>query len=461
MSRRRAARRAARRDSAAAVPFAVRRIPAALLVALALLAPPAARAAVLEVPSQFPTIGAALSAASPFDVVRVAAGVYSLSTGETFPLEIATDGVQLLGDGMGLTILDAEGTAAVVRHDAAIGGRIAGFTITGGLATDGGGVHVTSGDVVIDGNLFTENGASGRGAGLLLEKAALPAIAPHVHHNVFWANFDSDAADEDDPHGVFLTLQVNGVVEHNLIARSDGNGLLANLGATPTIRHNIFLENGITTPVPRGRGICWLAGTPPRISHNLFFANVVAALLWPAGGGNMSGGFANQVSATDLIFGNLDGNPLLADADGGDYRLMAASPAIDAGDPTLAFDPDGTVADLGPFFFDQGNVGAPHGAGGEGSWAVSAAPNPFRAATTILFTLAPGESAVDAPVEVAIVDVRGRRVRRLAADARQGGTQQIRWDGRDESGASVAPGIYFARVAAAGLLRAAPIVRIR
>ena len=48
--------------------------------------------------------------------------------------------------------------------------------------------------------------------------------------------------------------------------------------------------------------------------------------------------------------GNLDGDPLFVDADNDDYRLTVLSPCIDAGDP-LVLDPDGTVVDMGAFYF--------------------------------------------------------------------------------------------------------------
>ena len=50
--------------------------------------------------------------------------------------------------------------------------------------------------------------------------------------------------------------------------------------------------------------------------------------------------------------GNLTGDPLFADAGGGDFALQPTSPCIDAGDPSSPLDPDGTVADMGalPFF---------------------------------------------------------------------------------------------------------------
>ncbi len=69
-------------------------------------------------------------------------------------------------------------------------------------------------------------------------------------------------------------------------------------------------------------------------------------------------------------------------------------------------------------------------------------PNPFVASAAIDFALArPGA------VELAVYDVLGRRVRRLAAGQRMAaGAQSIAWDGRDDAGRPAWPGAYFVRL---------------
>ena len=60
--------------------------------------------------------------------------------------------------------------------------------------------------------------------------------------------------------------------------------------------------------------------------------------------------------------GNIDSDPLFVNPVGGDYHLSwsnypipdsTMSPCIDAGDPASSLDPDGTIADMGAFYFDQ------------------------------------------------------------------------------------------------------------
>ncbi len=76
----------------------------------------------------------------------------------------------------------------------------------------------------------------------------------------------------------------------------------------------------------------------------------------------------------------LDLDPLFWGAD--DSHLMPGSPAIDAGDPNLALDPDGSVADLGVYPFDGTHCG-PNCAGEIGTITCVAQPNSTGAASTL------------------------------------------------------------------------------
>jgi hypothetical protein len=67
-------------------------------------------------------------------------------------------------------------------------------------------------------------------------------------------------------------------------------------------------------------------------------------------------------------------------------------------------------------------------------------PNPFAGSTVIAYsTAAPGH------VDITVFNVMGRRVRCLVSEDCSAGRHEVTWDGRDEGGARVSPGVYFYR----------------
>jgi glucose/arabinose dehydrogenase len=84
-------------------------------------------------------------------------------------------------------------------------------------------------------------------------------------------------------------------------------------------------------------------------------------------------------------------------------------------------------------------------------------PSPAHGGATLRFAL---PRAMEA--RLTIYDAMGRRVRQLVPPSSlEAGEHRVRWDGQDESGRSVPPGIYLARLAAGGrvLARRIPFVR--
>ncbi|MBD3168860.1 MAG: T9SS type A sorting domain-containing protein [candidate division Zixibacteria bacterium] len=68
-------------------------------------------------------------------------------------------------------------------------------------------------------------------------------------------------------------------------------------------------------------------------------------------------------------------------------------------------------------------------------------PNPFNAQTQINYDL-----SYPSDIKVEIYDILGRLVRTLESGAKTAGPHTILWDGKNESGQSVAAGIYFYRL---------------
>ena len=76
-------------------------------------------------------------------------------------------------------------------------------------------------------------------------------------------------------------------------------------------------------------------------------------------------------------------------------------------------------------------------------YLASAHPNPFNAETQIAFGLAEAQRA-----QLVVCDVLGRRVRVIVDADMPAGQHTARWDGMNESGRTVATGVYFCRLQA-------------
>lgn len=83
----------------------------------------------------------------------------------------------------------------------------------------------------------------------------------------------------------------------------------------------------------------------------------------------------------------------------------------------------------------------------------AARPNPLRGSTRLGFSL-----GADASAELSLLDLSGRRVRTLVDAELTAGPHDVVWDGRDDTGAAVPAGLYFARLRAGGVERTQRIV---
>jgi hypothetical protein len=75
--------------------------------------------------------------------------------------------------------------------------------------------------------------------------------------------------------------------------------------------------------------------------------------------------------------------------------------------------------------------------------ALSAAPNPFNPLTRVAFALTRAQ-----PVELAVYDLKGRRLRVLARGIWAADEHVVTWNGRDDRGRELASGVYFVRLVA-------------
>jgi hypothetical protein len=87
---------------------------------------------------------------------------------------------------------------------------------------------------------------------------------------------------------------------------------------------------------------------------------------------------------------------------------------------------------------------------------LAASPNPFNPTTTVSFDLDRRQH-----VDLAIYDLRGRRVVTLLDQACDAGHHRVRWQGVDREGRSVPSGTYVAQLATGAMVRSAKVALVR
>jgi hypothetical protein len=153
--------------------------------------------------------------------------------------------------------------------------------------------------------------------------------------------------------------------------------------------------------------------------------------------------------------------------DGSSWSTLGSG--LDAAVLALAVDSRGRLAVGGDFShaggISSGNIGLwsePSAApvapltGPPNAILHAAAPNPFNPRTTVRFELPDA-----AHVRLAIHDVRGRLVRTLVDAELPRGAHGIDWNGRDERGADVASGSYFALIEAGDRREVMPLTLVK
>ena len=94
------------------------------------------------------------------------------------------------------------------------------------------------------------------------------------------------------------------------------------------------------------------------------------------------------------------------------------------------------------------NVGVEEVAGTEHPMGFSLSknfPNPFSGKTTISYQVPNGSNV---PVVLKVYDVSGKVIRTLVEGEYGSGLYSVYWDGRNDTGRRVGPGIYFTRLTA-------------
>jgi hypothetical protein len=162
---------------------------------------------------------------------------------------------------------------------------------------------------------------------------------------------------------------------------------------------------------------------------------------------------------------NMNQNPDFVNAGGLDFHLNEDSPCIDEG--TAYFEVGGEIViDLDPeeYYGIAPDIGAfeysPETGVSSGFSAASKLypnyPNPFVQKTAISYQI-----AADSQVALKVFDVRGREVRTLLSGGRSAGRGVANWNGLDNTGRKMSPGVYFVRLQAGNEIQSMRVLLAR
>ena len=187
-------------------------------------------------------------------------------------------------------------------------------TISGNSATDsGGGIYCYQSGPSLQNVTISSNSATGAGGGIFCITYSSPSLQ-NVTISGNSANFGG---------GIFCGTYSSPSLQNVTIS---GNSATTNGGGISSFDSNLILINSIL----------W-----NDLPQEIYISSSSITATYS----DIEGGWTGT--------GNIDSDPLFVDPGSGDYHLQSISPCVDAGDPASPLDPDGTIADMGAYFFPQ------------------------------------------------------------------------------------------------------------
>lgn len=280
----------------------IRRCAFGLLVTLSFItfAGIRASATTINVPSDQPTIQAAINAASNGDTVLVAPGTYYENINFMGKAITVTS-----SGGPSVTTINGGRAATVVTFDTSEGRSsvLSGFTITNGNAYtysqtyfEGGGIYISHASPTIKGNVIKGNTSCGGGGGIAVEFSSALIQANTITDN------NNDACSGGDGGGIYVhgagSAEIIGnTISENTLSFGFGGGVALYYAGTPTVENNTISNNatGEVTPAAQGGGIYIGNDTDGLIVQNLIVNNNAGGESGPTDG--QGGGISFVVSS--------------------------------------------------------------------------------------------------------------------------------------------------------------------
>ncbi len=298
----------------------------------------------------------------------------------------------------------------------------------------GGGIYIDLGSAIIADNLISGNCAC-CGGGIASQFGWENNIV--ITGNKILNNQTGEG------HGGGFWMDYGGTIidfEYNLVSNNIGGGIVVldyDFGSDIDLINNTICNN-------TNEGVHIVVGSFKAI-NNIISGNDIGFDAWAFNQyqinyndvwNNPDGNYINCSPG----IGNISSAPLFVNGIPYNYHLTLDSPCIDTGDPDSPFDPDGTIVDMGAYYYDQG-VGIDNNEFQIPDLLLGNYPNPFNPSTTIFFELT-AKDAENAKIE--IFNLKGQKVKSLPVHQfTNTQVHQITWNGTDENSQQVSSGIYL------------------
>lgn len=265
----------------------------------------------------------AINQAAAGDTVLVAAGTYveniSLKTGVHV---LSNQGAIIQSNNGVVQVVDASNTGP--------GTILEGFVITGGNI----GIVLFNASAEIRRNVIVNNSGVQAG-GIFLQNSSAVIV-----NNLIRGNTGSSGAGGIEVFSCpSLVSIVNNTIDGNTMSSGFSGQAINIVNATVLIQNNIVSNHNAFPQASIGV----VSGAAPTVKNNLFFNN---------GGVYVDGSGPHTIASLNTLpnnGGNIAGDPLYISAGGGNFHIQTGSPAINAGEPTGApsVDFDGDARPLG------------------------------------------------------------------------------------------------------------------
>jgi len=237
-------------------------------------------------------------------------------------------------------------------------------------------------------------------------------------------------------------IQTDGAFTHNVWLTADGNYALTG----DEVSGGPMTVIDVSDPANMSRVAAWAPDNDPSATmHNVIVKGNLAYIGWYGAGFHVVD-VSDPTAPEEVAY--IDTAP---GTGSGYFGSWGSYP----------FAPSGVVymsdIDTGLYLLDVDvEVVSVPSAGGPLAPVLAPSVNPFTAATSLRFTLPVGDE-----VTLDVIDVEGRRVRRLASGTLAAGRHEVSWDGRDAAGRRTAPGVYVVNLRTGATTTSTKVVRAR